>query len=66
ELFAKAGYMAWDLESNVGNDDDEDLLYGAGAAWVFGSHLSIRVEYEILDIDEADLDIYSIGAAFRF
>ena len=66
ELFAKAGYMAWDIESNLGDDDGEDLLYGAGAAWVFGSHFSIRAEYEILDVDEADLDIYSLGAAFRF
>ncbi len=65
ELFAKAGYMAWDLESNVGNDDDEDILYGAGAAWVFGSHFSIRAEYEILDGDGTDMDIYSLGAAFR-
>ena len=66
ELFAKAGYMAWDLESNVGDDDDEDLIYGAGAAWVFGEHFSIRGEYEILDVDGADVDLYSLGAAFRF
>ncbi len=66
ELFAKAGYMAWDIESSLGDDDDTDLTYGAGAAWVFGGHISIRAEYEILDVDGADVDLFSLGAAFRF
>ncbi len=66
ELFAKVGYMAWDLESNQGDNDDTDLTYGVGAAWVFGGHISIRAEYEILDVDGADVDLFSLGAAFRF
>ncbi|TDI34869.1 MAG: porin family protein [Acidobacteria bacterium] len=67
ELFAKAGYMAWDSESSsFGDNDDTDLTYGVGAAWVFGGHISIRAEYEILDVDEADVDLFSLGAAFRF
>ncbi len=66
ELFAKVGYMAWDLELNLGDSDDTDVIYGAGAAWVFGGHLSIRAEYEILDVGGADVDLFSLGAAFRF
>lgn len=66
EIFAKAGYMIWDLESPNGDEDDNDIIYGAGIAFVFGGHLSIRAEYEILDVDGADIDLYSIGAAFRF
>lgn len=66
ELFAKTGYMAWDAEASFGDDDDFDLTYGVGAAWVFGGHISIRAEYEILDVDGADVDLFSLGAAFRF
>jgi len=66
ELFAKAGYLAWDVESTLLNDDDVASAYGAGVAWVFGDHLSIRAEYEILDHDEISMDLYSLGAAFRF
>jgi len=28
--------------------------------------MEIRAEYEILDVDNADLELISVGAAFRF
>jgi OOP family OmpA-OmpF porin len=65
ELFGKAGYMAWEIDGSL-DDDDFDLTYGVGAAVIIGSRLSIRAEYEILDVDDADIDLYSLGAAFRF
>jgi OOP family OmpA-OmpF porin len=67
ELFAKVGYMAWEADLSDGfSDDDTDLTYGAGVAIIFGSHVEVRAEYEVLDVDDADLDIVSVGAAFRF
>jgi OOP family OmpA-OmpF porin len=67
ELFAKVGYMAWDAKrSAVGDLDDFDLTYGAGAAVIIGSHFEIKAEYEILDVDGADVDLISLGVAWRF
>ena len=67
ELFAKAGYMVWDAKLSDGfSDDDADVIYGAGVAIILGSHVEIRAEYEILDVSGADVDLVSVGAAFRF
>jgi len=66
ELSAKAGYMGWDLGSSPTDDNGVDPTYGVGAAVVFAKHVSIRAEYECLNLDFGDMKIYSLGAAFRF
>lgn len=67
ELFGKVGYMAWEADLSDGfTEDDTDLTYGAGVAFLLGSHAEIRAEYQVLDVDGADLDLVSAGAAFRF
>ena len=75
ELSARLGYMAWDLKGdNTVSDDDFDLTYGLGAAFIIGSHVEIRLEYEILEFTasegtnatDVDVDTISLGAAFRF
>lgn len=72
ELFAKAGYLFYDFDVEVeglGSDDssDEDLVYGVGAGLTLFEHLHARVEYEIIDIGEADdADAIWLSAAWRF
>ncbi len=73
DLFAKLGYVFWDVEVSAPafpelgseSDDGSDIGYGLGAAFNLGS-LSIRGEYEIYDLDDADLSMLSIGLAYRF
>jgi len=68
-LFAKAGAIAWDSESeiltNKVDDSGSDPAYGIGARIQLGS-LAVRAEYEVFDVDVADIGYLSIGAAWTF
>lgn len=68
-LFGKVGFIAWDSESDVLqdqlNDSGSDPAYGIGARFQIGS-LSVRAEYEWFDIDIADIEYVSVGASWTF
>jgi hypothetical protein len=66
-VFAKAGAMRWDSDSNFGttsSDSGTDPAYGIGARFAIGS-LSVRAEYEVYDLD-ADLEMISVSGVFTF
>lgn len=70
DLFARVGAVDWsaDLSSpglGGGSDDGTDLTYGIGAQFRVWS-LSIRAEYEMFDISDADLDMISLGVTWTF
>ena len=71
DVFAKLGYVSWDIEATIENvqgsisDDGSDIGYGVGAAFNLGS-LQIRGEWELYDIEDADVSMLSLGVAFRF
>lgn len=74
ELFAKLGYLAWDTDIVLddglgtvvsGSDDGSDLGYGIGIAFGLGP-VSVRGEYEVFDIDDADVDMISVGFSYLF
>lgn len=71
DLFAKLGYIFWDLEASVPgtsvdeSDDGADIGYGVGVGFGLGP-LQLRGEYEIYDIDDADLSMVSLGIAYQF
>ncbi|WP_166263543.1 outer membrane beta-barrel protein [Marinobacter caseinilyticus] len=65
-VFAKAGFIRWDGDlENFGGDDGTDPLYGIGARFTLLS-FQVRAEYERYDLDNFDIDYYSVGAAFTF
>jgi OOP family OmpA-OmpF porin len=67
ELFAKVGYTGWSAKIDFSPDLDEyDLTYGAGFAVILGSHFEIKAEYEVLDVSDAEIDLISLGLAWRF
>jgi hypothetical protein len=75
ELFAKLGYLFYNLEVEVAGADitsesgsDEDLIYGIGAGIVLFDHLQTSIEYEIIDVSETldDADALWLSAAWRF
>ena len=47
------------------DDDGTDFGYGAGVSLILGK-IEVRAEYEIVEFDDADMDIVSLGAAWRF
>jgi len=72
ELFAKAGMIFYDVEVTrtrgdvVFDESGEDLVYGAGVGVALG-RVSLRGEFEVMDIDEFEnAESYWITAAWRF
>lgn len=67
DLFAKAGMASWDTESsNQPDDDGTDPAYGVGAAFRITERFWVRGEWERFEFDNADADVASLGAEFRF
>jgi OOP family OmpA-OmpF porin len=70
DLFARVGAVDWSADLSApgigsGGDDGTDLTYGVGAQFRVWS-LSIRAEYEMFDISDADLDMISLGVTWTF
>ncbi len=72
DLFARVGAVNWNADIGAPNlgvsasDDGTDLTYGVGAQFRVWS-LSIRGEYEMFDISDADtVDLFSIGVTWTF
>ena len=72
DLFARVGAINWNADLTApglgvsASDDGTDLTYGVGAQFRVWS-LSIRGEYEIFDISDADtVDMFSIGVTWTF
>lgn len=72
DLFARVGAIDWSADVSSpsvdlrGSDDGTDLTYGIGAQFRVWS-LSIRAEYEMYDISDADqVDLISVGVTWTF
>jgi len=66
-VFAKAGVISWDVDSNFGSsssDSGTDPAYGLGARFALGS-FSVRAEYEVYDLD-IDLNMVSVSGVYTF
>jgi hypothetical protein len=67
DLFAKAGVASWDTKlSNQPDDDGTDPAYGVGAAFRITERFYVRAEWEVFEFEDADADMASLGAEFRF
>jgi hypothetical protein len=72
DVFARVGMIDWDADIDVPSldvsvsDDGTDLTYGVGAQFRIWS-LSLRAEYEVFDISDADtVDMISLGVTWTF
>ncbi|MEX2473920.1 outer membrane beta-barrel protein [Marinobacter sp.] len=65
-VFAKAGAISWDGDlDDIGDEDGTDPFYGAGARITLFS-FQVRAEYERYELDNFDIDYFSVGAAYTF
>ena len=65
-VFAKAGMIDWDVDVSDGTSDSgSDPAYGVGARFALGS-FAVRAEYELYDVDLADVEMLSVSAVFTF
>ncbi len=72
DLFAKLGFIAWEVESTTFagrvSDDGTDYGFGLGAGFDIGK-VQIRGEYELYDPSDADvsmLSMLSLGIVYTF
>ena len=69
DLFAKLGYIEWDLDVELldesFSDSGSDMGYGLGLAFNAGP-VQIRGEYEMYDIDDGDASMLSLGLVYQF
>jgi opacity protein-like surface antigen len=71
DLFARVGAIDWSADLSVpgigsGSDDGTDFTYGVGAQFRVWS-LSLRAEYEVFDISDADtVDMISASVTWTF
>jgi len=64
-VFAKAGMINWDTDTSLVSDSGTDSAYGIGARFALGS-FAVRAEYEIFDLDAADVEMLTISGVFTF
>ena len=68
-IFAKAGMVSWDADLDIGgltgSEDGTDPAYGVGMRLTFSS-VEARLEYEVFDFDDVDVDMVSLGLLWRF
>jgi OmpA-OmpF porin, OOP family len=74
-LFGKLGYASIDFEGaanvlgqqiSLGDETEEELSFGAGAAYAINENFSLRAEYEAFDLDDTDASVATVSAIFRF
>jgi len=73
-IYVKFGYHAWDakvrlsdsLDSASTSEDGEDAMYGLGVNFGLKGAGSIRLEYELYELEDVDVDLISVAFAFRF
>ena len=75
QLFAEYGMYMWDGTTNMSfdgeqlpsmSDDGTDPTYGLGFAWQAFTKGQLRFEAERYTIEEMDVDMFSVGFAYRF
>lgn len=68
-IFAKTGVISWnsefDLQGTILENSGNEAMYGAGVKLQLGS-LAIRAEYEIVETDTIEIDLYTAGISWTF
>jgi OOP family OmpA-OmpF porin len=73
-LHARAGIINWeaelsfdDGEGSVSSDaNGQDLYWGAGGSFNFSENFSLRLEYEVPEIEDVDVTSISLSVLYRF
>ncbi|HEX6295704.1 MAG TPA: outer membrane beta-barrel protein [Burkholderiales bacterium] len=73
-FFGKVGMFLWYSEASdvtggfafYSEEDGADLSVGLGASVALGQRVSLRAEWERFDMSNTDVDLVTVGFAFRF
>ncbi len=73
-LFGRIGFASYDLEFGVSipgigsgseSESETDMVYGGGGALSFGA-FEVRAEYEVLNVEDGDVNMISLSGVYRF
>jgi outer membrane immunogenic protein len=65
DLHARVGYQQSEVDTPLGDIEDDGVGYGAGATWNVSPSFGIRGDWTRLEGDN-DADAISVGGTFRF
>ncbi len=71
-LHGKVGTYFWDLDATgavaaqFSDDSDNDIYFGGGVRYEFDNNVSLVGEWERYEIDDLDVDLFSVGVAYSF
>jgi len=74
-VFGKIGFASYDVDAKarIGNTvvgresgSDEDLTYGIGGSFSFGTAFELRAEYEAIDISDGDVSLLTVSGVYKF
>lgn len=66
-LFASAGVHAWDADNDIaGDSSDLDMTYGLGVEMDVFRNIGVRLEQEVLQVGDIDLDQTSASVYLMF
>jgi outer membrane immunogenic protein len=61
----RLGYQTMEVDTPLGDVDDDGVAYGAGLSWQATPGIGVRADYTRMEGD-LDTDAISLGAAFNF
>ena len=72
-VFGKLGFAQYDVkidvtidgESGSDSESESDMIYGGGIALGFGA-FELRAEYEVLNVEDGDVNMISVNGLYRF
>ncbi|MGD9982372.1 MAG: porin family protein [Hyphomonadaceae bacterium] len=62
----RVGYQTIEVDTPLGDADDDGLAYGVGLGWQATQGIGIRADYTRMEGDTNDADAISLGASFNF
>ena len=65
EAHGRVGYQTVQVDTPLGDVDDDGLAYGVGVGWNATNSIGIRADYTRMEGD-LDTDAISLGASFNF
>ncbi len=74
QAFGVLGWTTYDFEVTVSdpllsateNDNDDNMLYGLGGAYSLTDQWTVRGEWMVIDVEDADFGTLSVSATYRF
>jgi hypothetical protein len=70
DIHARVGWEWWNADLRGGgehfSDSGNDFLYGAGVGFMFGDHFGMTADWEHFSPSDADVNLYTVGAIYKF